>query len=393
MPLYGSVSSEETPTCPRSSRPRRLRPFSDAEIRLTNESDYLIKPRNSEASDLTGFFLTGLLSPPISECGESSSPTHSLYTFDSGKKYNSPPVSESENPLLLTSSTYGGREDVIFSSSSISHIKKHREALPDSPEKIPLDLFPFPIRPAVYPCSNFDRADSGSKGIKPSRQCPSSGTRRLFASSPPDRYIADRGASQSPSRTFHLSKAPHKLSVAEKILRHNANNSNPFTPTGQTRTGAERTLRSVNPTRQRTASITSVLDVPRYLTTTHNRVASIGAVWNVGGNAAANYTGPVQGISDGRGGMIGSGTNAPIYTSNFFEEGPTQIDQDCLEGRLAVALDIDQTNRILNISQSPERGRRVILNPAGMKRKYPGSESRPKWVDGEWILDDPSTRK
>ena len=389
MPRFGSVSSEETPTPPKLTRHRRCRPFSNADFRLTDQSDYSYKPRKREASDLTDLFLRGLPSPPISECSETSSPEHSFHTNDSGNALDSSPVSESEKCSLLTSSAYGGREAVIFYSSSISQINKHHEAILDPLGREAPDLFPFPIQPAVYSCSHSNRADSDLKGVKPSRQYPGSGTRRLFASSTPDRYIADRGASQSPSRTFRLSKPPHKLSVAEKLLRQNSNNPNPFTSPGQTRIREERTPRSVSLNRQRAATFTSVLDVPRYPPTIHDRTVSIGAIWNVGGNIAANCPGPVQGIPDGRGGMIGSGTNAPIYTSNFFEDGPTQIDRDCLEDRLAVALDIDQTNRVLNISQSPERERGFISNPAETKRKHPYSQLPPQWINGEWILDSP----
>lgn len=387
-----SIGLEETPSALRSIRVRRCRPFSDFEVCQTSRIDHLHKPRHREASDNIGLGITGLPSPPASDGGESSSPKCSFLTLDPGNAINSPPISESGSHSPPTSIVYDGREDDVFSLSPFSHISGPHKTLLDTLEKRSSDLIPFPIQPAIFQSSNSSGADSDLKGagLKWGRFSP--GTPRRISPSTPDRYIADRGVSQSPSRTFRLSKAPHKLSVAEKVLRQNSATANPFTSTGQTRI-REGTLRAVSLTQRRTTSITGVLDVPRYFPTASNRVASIGAVWNVGGKTAANSSGPVQSVSNGRGGMIGSGTNAPIYTSNFFESGLSKFEQDCLEGRLAVALDIDQTNRVLNTCRSTEHGSTPVSNPKGTQRKYHSLESQPKWINGEWVVENLATRK
>lgn len=103
--------------------------------------------------------------------------------------------------------------------------------------------------------------------------------------------------------------------------------------------------------------------------------------------------GPVQAISDGRGRTLGSGTNAPMYTTNFLVGNSNELDNELLEARIAVALEIDQTNRLLNISRSPDRGRSASCNLAGIKRKVPDKELRTRWINGEWVQEYPPSRK
>lgn len=104
-------------------------------------------------------------------------------------------------------------------------------------------------------------------------------------------------------------------------------------------------------------------------------------------------SGPVQAISDGRGRTLGSGTNAPIYKTNFLVGNSNELDNELLEARIAVALEIDQTNRLLNTSRSPERGRSASCNLAGIKRKVPDKELRTRWLNGEWVQEYSPSRK
>ena len=81
------------------------------------------------------------------------------------------------------------------------------------------------------------------------------------------------------------------------------------------------------------------------------RQVSVGAVWNVGGPSAASDT--VVGVSNGRGGLLGSGTNAPLYTSMFLSRSDPEAELEAYEQRLALALDVDQTDRVLEHSPAP----------------------------------------
>ena len=74
-----------------------------------------------------------------------------------------------------------------------------------------------------------------------------------------------------------------------------------------------------------------------------------------------------------------------MYTSRFFERNTPDQDRSRLEGRLAAALDIDQANRVLNHSQSPEPvGRSGISNTNGSPSKSSSRQNRTTWRDGQW---------
>ena len=49
-----------------------------------------------------------------------------------------------------------------------------------------------------------------------------------------------------------------------------------------------------------------------------HRQISAGAIWNVGGSAVVQ--GSVAAIPNGRGGLLASGTNAPLFTASFFNK-------------------------------------------------------------------------
>lgn len=108
------------------------------------------------------------------------------------------------------------------------------------------------------------------------------------------------------------------------------------------------------------------------------RQISAGAVWNVGGPSAATGGSPA-GISDGHGGLLGSGTNAPMYLANFIATDTPRQDRERHESRLALALDIDQATRVLNISNqdSPKD-----LSPASPQY---GKRSPFTWKDNTWM--------
>ncbi|KAL8736422.1 MAG: hypothetical protein Q9166_000214 [cf. Caloplaca sp. 2 TL-2023] len=122
------------------------------------------------------------------------------------------------------------------------------------------------------------------------------------------------------------------------------------------------------------------------------RQASIGAVWNVGGGSS-HTSGPIEAISDGRGGFIGSGTNAPLYTAKFLEKDPPEDDLNTYEHRLAIALEIDRNRKVFDFSRPPKRERTV----SGAKRKRAPKvaakkESKPVPTIPFRVLDAPSLR-
>jgi hypothetical protein len=112
------------------------------------------------------------------------------------------------------------------------------------------------------------------------------------------------------------------------------------------------------------------------------RLVSAGAVWNIGGPSAVSDT--VVGVSTGRGRMLGSGTNAPLYKSAFLNRADPEAELEAYERRLALALDVDQTDRILQHSSSP-----ASQTPP---HSAAASQAKHVWRDGAWIRDGVKSR-
>ncbi|KAF2624236.1 WD40 repeat-like protein [Macroventuria anomochaeta] len=108
------------------------------------------------------------------------------------------------------------------------------------------------------------------------------------------------------------------------------------------------------------------------------RQISAGAVWNVGGPSAVSDT--VAAVSTGNGGMLGSGTIAPLYTSSFLDRADPEAELEAYERRLALALDVDQTDRILQ--HSPSQSSR----PGATHNNTPPHKPH-IWRDSAWAQD------
>ena len=108
------------------------------------------------------------------------------------------------------------------------------------------------------------------------------------------------------------------------------------------------------------------------------RQISAGAVWNVGGPSAVSDT--VAAISTGNGGMLGSGTNAPLYTSTFLNRADPEAEFEAYEKRLALALEVDQTERVLHHSSLPSS------RPGSRQQNTPPQKPH-VWRDGAWVQD------
>jgi meiosis-specific APC/C activator protein AMA1 len=106
---------------------------------------------------------------------------------------------------------------------------------------------------------------------------------------------------------------------------------------------------------------------------------SLGSAWIVGGLAPLSI-----GVSNGRGGLIGSGTNAPLYTTSFSSAAPKAAeDRDRHEGRLAKALELDRIRRVFDFSDISVSPGRVFTG----KRKYPDPDSKTGWSGTEWVME------
>ena len=115
------------------------------------------------------------------------------------------------------------------------------------------------------------------------------------------------------------------------------------------------------------------------------RQVSVGTIWTVGGLAPAS-----TGIPTGRGGLLGSGTNAPLYTTSFSAVRPkAKEDLENHEARLALALDFDRAGRIFEFRESPSPQR----HPREDYGKEPLPEQKSTWTGTEWVMGGPDRSK
>ena len=206
---------------------------------------------------------------------------------------------------------------------------------------------------------------------------------------PQDRFLPARRSPDSLTKSFRLSKPVNHLTKDELLLRTDSASPDPFSPRSP--------RRFVDPSR---------VSVLGNLPSNHNgtgvasasfrqgandglaiRHISAGTIWNVGGNMPAEPNHPVNAIPNGRGGLLGSGTNAPMFSSHFFESETPDESSERFEARLAAALEIDQASRTLHISQSPTRGPRPSFHRGSTAPGRLSDDSRTRWENGRWVND------
>lgn len=93
----------------------------------------------------------------------------------------------------------------------------------------------------------------------------------------------------------------------------------------------------------------------------------------------------VVGVSTGNGGMLGVGTNAPLYKSAFLNRADPEAELEAYERRLALALDVDQTERVLHHSPPPS-------SPLKAGCESSTSPAKTVWRDGGWVKDGSNSR-
>ncbi|KAH0556673.1 hypothetical protein GP486_005527 [Trichoglossum hirsutum] len=195
-----------------------------------------------------------------------------------------------------------------------------------------------------------------------------------------------------------MSKPVHRLSSSEKLLRRRSASPDPFSPTphGRNGTGIASSITNRGHSRAQTGAtgVTGVLGLRRDGGNATRRQASVGAFWNAGAAAAAAI-GPIAGVQDGRGRLLGSGTNAPMYNSRFLEGDTPDQDLEKHEGRLALAFDVDQAEKVLGFAGSSDEGSgngswlgkrsrscSAIVRGAGCSH-----DTRTIWRDSKWMKE------
>jgi hypothetical protein len=206
----------------------------------------------------------------------------------------------------------------------------------------------------------------------------------------PDRFIPSRDTqNNSPRESLLLSRSPDRLSASERLLRSNSAGPDPFSATVSSPVRRPRNISPISPTN-------NVFSGRRSSLSPWNRSISLGAVWQVGGSAALGDS--VAGVSDGRGGLMASGTNAPLYSSNFLSHIDSSAELDAHERRLALALELDTAARTFQygqsspISSSPHAPTSIAGPDSGNhssgNSNSPGSSPPYRlctWKNNEWV--------
>jgi hypothetical protein len=104
------------------------------------------------------------------------------------------------------------------------------------------------------------------------------------------------------------------------------------------------------------------------------RSVSLPTVWSVGGSAV---TEGVASTSNGRGGRVTSGSNAPHYAAEFLQRR-SQTEETLTHGRrLAHAMEISQSGRVVEQASPPS-------SPVSSTNSSPGSPTQVSWKDCRW---------
>ena len=390
MPWIGASSAEDSSTHDTKNLNfvHRTRAFSEAHP-LSSDSFH----NDGIPTITTQSLSTGIPSSPSFDSENALSQAESSSDSSFSSKYSSPVTSAPESREISPSRV--DKDASFLANQDIGEPKTSIEAKSSISQSSESTLSPLCSESPADATS--DRAIDRTSERSTSRKGFSNGARyQTPPSAFSDRFISSRSSDQPPSKTFRLSKLPKELTSIERLRRDASSTPDPFTSPSLAHNREGRLIlcptRGRNGGRGRSTSVGGALGNPSDVLTVRNRIVSAGAVWNVGGNAATVPSNPIEGIPNGRGGLLSSGSNAPMYTSNFFEEDKSQQDRDYLEGRLAVALNIDRTTRLLKIHQSLDFSH---PEPSSVGKKGPGpkQEPRTKWINGEWTREESPSRK
>jgi len=188
----------------------------------------------------------------------------------------------------------------------------------------------------------------------------------------PDRFIASRAGTPAKEALVLPKHSDHSLLPSKSHLR-STQPVDPFAPR------ARRSLRVA----EQYATLRAPTPLPRpvgrasMLDTSPQRTISEGAIWSVGG---ISVTEGVASTTNGRGGRVTSGTTAPHYTADFLRKRSPNEDEIVHGQRLAMAMDINRSSRVLDHS--------APSSPVSLVSRSPPSRV---WRDGKWDHDGPWT--
>ncbi|OIW25801.1 WD40 repeat-like protein [Coniochaeta ligniaria NRRL 30616] len=263
-----------------------------------------------------------------------------------------------------------------------------KESLPRRPRSASATLprHPGRSRPTLPACffseSNLRTEDRQSE--TPPRR-PQSGSLRV-----PDRFIPLRDTATPVGDIFRITKGVSQLNTAEKLLRNNSAASDAFvyqrrlvspmasdyrlisrSDTGAVRSRVGTVLAPLQPSRLSSLNV----NIPT------ERQVSYGSVWTVGGVAPSGNA-----VNSGRGHLIQTGTSARLFRTTFSTAKPKRDEElEKHEARLATALELDQTQRVLEFDNKARS-----TNPQKRGRAFTFTPRKTFWDGAQWVNEGPT---
>lgn len=197
-----------------------------------------------------------------------------------------------------------------------------------------------------------------------------------------DRFITPRRVHESTKDIFILGKAVSKLGGQEELRRMRTSSSDPFGPARvHPRFAASLQFSRMQALRGIYLPSVNILRHRQEPSSDTNRRTRGRGSWNAG--VVSPWANNLSGST------IGSSTT-PVYSSDFLQQALPRDDLRIYEDRLALAFDVDQTSRVLEIQSSAtslSRSTRISHHPTAGK-KVQGTI----WRDNEWCREGISTR-
>ncbi|KAJ5655925.1 hypothetical protein N7507_007875 [Penicillium longicatenatum] len=269
---------------------------------------------------------------------------HSFEDASSAGSYNMPIISRAHSE---SSQDTGSIRRLELTSIDFPFLKSPA----CSPESLPIpEARPIQATPGFQEILSTD-AVSPERGRSRVRRPLNRDTARIAYPSPisPDRFIPKRDFGDSLSTPYRLNKHPQQLSPRERLLRRHLPGEDPFLPTPQTpRSPAQ----SPRPTwlRQRPLHrpwlINNLTSMGSNRPNDFLRQISSGGIWGMGGTSAM-LGAPVT-TTNGAPSLLGRRTTAPNFVARFLPKSTKADEQKKHESRIALALDVDPTTRLVS---------------------------------------------
>lgn len=197
----------------------------------------------------------------------------------------------------------------------------------------------------------------------------------------PDRFVFDRTPNVQLRERFMLSTPPQELTANERWSRRQSHAHDAFGSKTKVTRRPNLAKSPVIARAPRTPSLfmSSRVNPLGLVTPESPREISQGAVWNVGGSSPSHPADGVRSVSDGRGGHITSGTNAPMFRSNFCNHVHDDTDHLHIHGkRLSAAMEVDQASRVL------DQGSGLLTPSRSPDADVAGRFNPTVWRNNEW---------